>query len=222
MDNQKDDIYYAKRIIRSIEITTKYLDHRSMDDLLYDGFLCDAVQNRFTKIAEDAAKLSKDFKCKISTIPWNAISSIRNRVCHDYDVVDSSVLFKTIKIDFPSFKKILLEEIRAHRMNLNPEPFDLIRRKIKKVEMRLNDEKRQKIKIGNLILFKNNKTNEELIAEVVDIRLFKNFDELYSSYDKTLIGYKKDEDSKPDDMLEYYSKFKIEKYGVVAIEIIVY
>ena len=219
MDNLKNDFYYVKRILKSIETTSRYLKNKSMDDMIYDGFLCDAIENRFTKIAEDASKLSIEFKNNLSTIPWNAISAIRNRVCHDYDVVDFAILYKTIKVNFPSFKKSLLEVATVHKMNLYPDAFELIENGSKKVEMRLNDEKRQKLTIGDLVIFTNTETKEEIIVEVIDLKTFKSFNELYSSYEKTAIGYKKDEVANPNDMLNYYSQEQIDKYGALAIEI---
>ena len=144
MDNIKNDFYYVKRLLRSIEITSRYLKDKSMDDLINDGFLCDAIENRFTKIAEDASNLSKDFKKNLSSIPWDGIASIRNRVCHDYDVVDFAILYKTIKVNFPSFRKSLLEVATVHKMNLYQDAFELIENGSKKVEMRLNDEKKTK------------------------------------------------------------------------------
>ena len=39
MDNVKNDFYYVKRLLRSIEITSRYLKDKSMDDLINDGFL---------------------------------------------------------------------------------------------------------------------------------------------------------------------------------------
>lgn len=38
MDNVKDDIYFAKRILKNIEILSRYLKDKSQDDLLNDGF----------------------------------------------------------------------------------------------------------------------------------------------------------------------------------------
>lgn len=222
MDNIKDDFYYAKRILKSIEVTCRYLENKSMDDFIDDGFLCDAIENRFTKIAEDAKKLSDDYKKSIKSIPWDGIYSIRNRVCHDYDVVDYAILYRTIKANFPQFKQALLESIEVNRMNLYPEPFELIKAGSKKVEMRLFDEKRRKLSVGDLIVFANTKTKEELIAEIVELKQFDSFESLYMNYKKTDIGYKDDEVANPDDMFSYYSIEDIRKYGVVAIEIKTY
>ena len=46
MDNVKNDFYYVKRLLKSIEVTSRYLEGRSMDDLNNDGYLCDAIENR--------------------------------------------------------------------------------------------------------------------------------------------------------------------------------
>lgn len=107
-------------------------------------------------------------------------------------------------------------------MNLYPDAFELIENGNKKVEMRLNDEKRQKLTIGDLVIFTNTETKEEIIVEVIDLKVFKSFDELYSSYEKTVIGYKKDEVANPNDMLDHYSQEQIDKYGALAIEIKLY
>ena len=222
MDNVKNDFYYIKRLLKSIEVTSRYLEGKSMDDLINDGYLCDAIENRFTKIAEDAKKLSDDYKKSIKSIPWDGIYLIRNRVCHDYDVVDYAILYKTIKVNFPQFKQALLSSITTCQMNLYPKPFDLIKAGSKTVEMRLFDEKRRKLSVGGLIVFTNTKTKEELIAEIVDLKKFDSFESLYLNYKKTDIGYKDDEVANPDDMLSYYSIEDIRKYGVVAIEIKTY
>lgn len=222
MDNVKDDFYYAKRLLMSIERTSNYLKGKSMDDLMNDGYLCDAIENRFTKIAEDAEHLTKEFKESINVIPWHGIASIRNRVCHDYDVVDYSILYKTIKINFPQFRKVLLDAFGTVRMNLRSNPFELIKAKRKTIEMRLLDEKRKKLNIGDLIIFSNVETKEEIIAEVVNLNSYASFEELYANYKKSELGYKDNESANSSDMLEYYSKENILKYGVLAIEIRTY
>ena len=222
MDNIKNDFYYVKRLLKRIEVTMRYLEGVTIDDLASDGFMCDAIENRFTKISEDASKLTKDYKESINAIPWPAIYSIRNRVVHDYDVVDFSILYKTVKTNFPQFKRALLDSIPTCHMKLNDEPFQLIKSKQKTIEMRLFDEKRQKLKIGDLIVFTNNKTKEEMLTEVVDLKRYNDFHELYAHYMKTEIGYGKDDNPNPNDMNEYYKDNDIKKYGVLAIEIKVY
>ena len=222
MDNVKNDIYFAKRILKNIEVLFRYLKDKSQDDMLDDGFLCDAIENRFTKLSEDASKLSNPFKESLPEIPWKAIYSIRNRICHDYDVVDASTLYKTVKISFPKFRDDLLSKLPCHFMTLYQKPFLAITEGWKTVEMRLNDEKRRLLKIGDIIVFTNKTTKEKAIVEVDDLKPFLSFDELYASYPKWAIGYQNDEKPDPRDMLEYYREEDIRKWGALAICIKLY
>ncbi len=106
-----------------------------------------------------------------------------------------------------------------HTMNLHNEPFNKIKRGAKTVEMRLFDERRKNIKVGDTILFTNNTTGEKLAVQVTNMQVFVNFEELYNNYDKVSIGYKPDEVANPADMNLYYTDEQIATYGVVAIGI---
>lgn len=88
--------------------------------------------------------------------------------------------------------------------------------------MRLNDEKRRLLKIGDLIVFTNKDTGEKVIVEIDDLKPFLSFDELYASYPKRAIGYRNDEKPDPRDMLEYYREEDILKWGALAICIKLY
>ena len=106
-----------------------------------------------------------------------------------------------------------------HTMNLHNCPFCKIKCGTKTVEMRLYDEKRRAIKVGDTILFTNNATNEQLTAQVTSVQTFPTFDDLYINYDMLSIGYAKGELASPKDMLTYYTAEQIATYGVVAIGI---
>lgn len=54
---------------------------------------------------------------------------------------------------------------------------------------------------------------------VINMYRYLSFEKLYQHHSKVSIGYNKDEIANPKEMLMYYSKEMIEKYGVVAIEI---
>lgn len=106
-------------------------------------------------------------------------------------------------------------------MNLWDEPFQKIKKKTKTIEMRLYDEKRSLISIGDTIEFSNITNNEILVCTVTNLYKYKDFEELYKHHDKITIGYSENEIANPMDMYKYYSSEKIEKYGVIGIEIIV-
>lgn len=107
----------------------------------------------------------------------------------------------------------------THTMNLQDEPFQMIKDITKTIELRLYDEKRQKIRPGDIIEFNNDHTDEIIKAKVVALHIFEDFKELYKHFDKISIGYRPDEEAKAEDMEEYYPQEKVKKYGVVGIEL---
>ena len=106
-----------------------------------------------------------------------------------------------------------------HEMKLNPSPFYAIKMGLKTIEMRLNDEKRQLIKVGDEIEFTNRETGEKLLTRVANLTVFKDFYQLYSHFDKSKLGYKENEAAHYTDMSQYYPNEEINRYGVLAIEI---
>ena len=109
-----------------------------------------------------------------------------------------------------------------HQMNLHAAPFDMIARGIKTIELRLWDEKRRLIKVGDEIEFTHSKdSTRTLRCRVVALHTFPSFAELYANLPLLKCGYTADDiaTASPDDMNLYYSKEQQEKYGVVGIEI---
>lgn len=106
-----------------------------------------------------------------------------------------------------------------HELLLNSIPFELIKNKKKNIEMRLYDERRKNIKIGDIINFTNRDNNEQLKVKVINLYRFNNFEELYNYFPKEKLGYSVDEEANPKDMEIYYSIDKINEYGVIGIEI---
>jgi ASC-1-like (ASCH) protein len=104
-------------------------------------------------------------------------------------------------------------------MKLKPEPFKAIKIGMKDIEMRLNDKKRQAIKICDIIEFTNTESGEILKVTVINKHHFDSFDDLYKSFDKSRLGYYENEIAHPNDMTQYYPKEEINQSGVVGIEI---
>ncbi len=112
--------------------------------------------------------------------------------------------------------------MKEHVMNLTPAPMQEIRTGNKTIELRLNDEKRKQISVGDTIKFINTEdSNDTLRVKVVELFLFSSFAELYDNLPLLNCGYNEDNinTASPEDMEMYYSREKQNKYGVVGIEI---
>jgi ASC-1-like (ASCH) protein len=104
-------------------------------------------------------------------------------------------------------------------MKIHNAPFEKIKDGSKTIELRLYDEKRRKIKIGDKIRF--TVKAEALTVRVKALHIFKDFEELYAVLPLDKCGYTDGEleTASPKDMLFYYSEEQIKKYGVIGIEI---
>lgn len=106
-----------------------------------------------------------------------------------------------------------------HNMRLNHDPFVLIEEESKTIELRLNDEKRSKIRVGDTIVFEDRTTGKELNVKVVALHPYDSFEELYQHFSPISMGYREGEVVDPKDMEAYYSKEEQDKYGVLGIEV---
>lgn len=110
----------------------------------------------------------------------------------------------------------------VHEMGLYPVSFEKIKNGSKTIELRLYDEKRQAVQVGDVICFVNSEdSSKKLKAEVVGLFIFDSFDRLYRELPLTQCGYTPEEAAaaSPRDMDSYYSKEKQEKYSVVGIKV---
>lgn len=112
--------------------------------------------------------------------------------------------------------------MKEHIMNLNPSPLKEIREGNKTIELRLYDEKRKQISVGDTIKFVNTEdSNDTLKVIVKNLFVFESFAELYENLPLLKCGYTEDNIStaSPNDMELYYPKEKQAQYGVIGIEI---
>ena len=107
----------------------------------------------------------------------------------------------------------------THYMKLQPVPFDKIAEGKKKIELRLFDEKRKKISVGDMLVFGNNENLDLITATVKALHTFSDFTELYKTLPPILCGYEESEEADPTDMERYYTKEDIKKHGAVGIEL---
>ncbi|MBQ9976376.1 MAG: ASCH domain-containing protein [Clostridia bacterium] len=108
-----------------------------------------------------------------------------------------------------------------HKMNLIKEPFDKIASGQKTIELRLYDEKRRAVGVGDVITFVCTEDSRQISTRVVALYVFDSFEELYKNLPLDRCGYSSDEITSAhwSDMGKYYSEEEMKKYGVVGIEL---
>ena len=106
-------------------------------------------------------------------------------------------------------------------MKLLPKYFDYIKNGTKRIELRLNDEKRKNIKIGDEIIFEELCDNPRYLkAKVIDLYYADTFSELIDRFNIEIIA---SNDSTKEELInvlnEIYPQEKQQKYGAVGIKI---
>lgn len=104
-----------------------------------------------------------------------------------------------------------------HRMKLVDFAFKKMKSKEKTIEIRLNDEKRQLIKVGDIIEFKHVDTGDILKTQVIKLHKFNTFQELFDKFEHSKLGIKEDDDASI--MNNFYTENDQKKYKALGIEI---
>ena len=108
-----------------------------------------------------------------------------------------------------------------HTMHLSEFPFSNVLAGYKTCDLRVYDEKRQKVRPGDEIRYYNlDDSGAYVDVVVVGVSVFRKWRDLYDELNLLKCGYKAKDlpFAKPDDMYDYYeSKADEEKYGVCGI-----
>ncbi len=109
----------------------------------------------------------------------------------------------------------------VHEMKLKGEFFNLIKSGVKTYEIRLNDEKRKLIKIGDIIIFKKEPDLEESFeTKVKNLIYFNSFKDMANSLPLKNVGFENKSINYVVDIYhQFYSIENETKFGVLAIEI---
>ena len=108
-----------------------------------------------------------------------------------------------------------------HILKLQPKYFDYINNGTKRIELRLYDEKRQKINIGDTIVFKKEPDLEVTIkVKVIGLLRYDSFENLFKDFDISVMA---DSIMTKKELLyvleEFYTPEKQKRYGVLGIRI---
>ena len=109
-------------------------------------------------------------------------------------------------------------EDMIHKMNLQDKYFNFIKNGTKRIELRLNDEKRQRIEIGDSIEFSNEK--DKFTAKVVGLLKYQDFKTLFNDFGIEILADRTMTKEELLDVLsEFYTPEKQEELGVLGIRV---
>jgi len=108
-----------------------------------------------------------------------------------------------------------------HEMKLQPKYFDYIQNGTKKIELRLYDEKRSVINLGDEIEFlKEPELTEKMKVKVIGLLRYNNFTDLFNDFNiEDLADKSMTKEELLNILQEFYTPEKQKQYGVLGIRI---
>lgn len=120
LPEEKKDLFHLLGILESagkisdyskgIETADEFI--RAQNQMVYNACL-----TLLTNICEELEKLSAETKSKLTKLDLRAIKGMRNRIVHDYQNLDSYIIFDAIQKDLPPLKDTLYDVISAGLKN---------------------------------------------------------------------------------------------------------
>ena len=96
----RNEIVLGKMIAYGEKITT-YCKTETYDTFSKNTMLIEACVFNLSQIGELARKLTDDFTDSHTEIPWAQLRGLRNRIVHDYEGVNLTLVWDIIHDDLP-------------------------------------------------------------------------------------------------------------------------
>ena len=96
--NWKDRVRDILDAIAEIQKFTRGMDY---EDFREDDKAVRAVEMNFIIIGEAANQIPEEVEEQYTTIPWNLMRAMRNRIVHVYFRIDEKLMWDTIQNDLP-------------------------------------------------------------------------------------------------------------------------
>lgn len=109
------DLQFLLDMLQSAELVAKYTAGSSKEIFLGDVQLQDSVIRRLLVIAEAARRVSDPIRQGLPNISWQEINGMRNRLVHEYDDVNFSIVWEVVQTEIPK----LIQELKLW---IPPEP----------------------------------------------------------------------------------------------------
>ncbi|HEY9889024.1 MAG TPA: DUF86 domain-containing protein [Candidatus Obscuribacterales bacterium] len=96
-------------MLQSAELILTYTAQVSKKDFVANVQLQDSVIRRLLVIAEAARRVSDAARQTLPNISWQEINGMRNRLVHEYDDVNLSIIWDVVQLEIPP----LIEELKS-------------------------------------------------------------------------------------------------------------
>ena len=101
------DRQILQKILSYISEAMSFVEGMDFDSFMADRKTISAEAFTIGQIGELVNLLSEETENAHPQIPWKSIRGMRNRIIHDYENVDLTVLWSTVTINLPELQEVL-------------------------------------------------------------------------------------------------------------------
>jgi uncharacterized protein with HEPN domain len=99
---RKDDRIRLQHMLDAANEALTFIQGKNRSDLDIDRMLVLSLIRELEIIGEAASKISAEIRSQNTSIPWQDISGMRNRLIHAYFDVDLDTVWSTVSRDLPT------------------------------------------------------------------------------------------------------------------------
>lgn len=105
----RDQKLYVEDILEAISLIEEFVGEMDFEEFNKDPKTQSAVIRQFEVIGEAVKKLDVSVTGNYPEIEWPAIAGMRDLLIHHYFGVDLNIVWESLSVDLPHFKKVMLE-----------------------------------------------------------------------------------------------------------------
>jgi len=107
----KDPRQRLQDILDNIELVDRFSDGMDLASFSQDAKTIYATTRALEIISEATRRLPDALKARHPEIDWGAIAAAGNVYRHEYEVVDSAILWVTVREELPVLRGVVAEEL---------------------------------------------------------------------------------------------------------------
>ena len=93
--------FRVRHILEAMALARSYVGSMSFDEFQADPKTVDALITRLMVIGEAVRHVPEEVRAAHPEVPWHKMQGLRNVVVHEYDSVDTTILWNVVQQDLP-------------------------------------------------------------------------------------------------------------------------
>lgn len=99
----------VEKILKYVQKVLSYVEGTDYDSFIKNTMLVEACVFNLGQIGELANKLDKEFEEEYNQIPWRVLYGLRNKIVHDYEGVNLTLIWEILETDLSELNSQLQE-----------------------------------------------------------------------------------------------------------------